>query len=69
MPRQFNRLMESGVDALTMGDHLYKRREIIAVLRKQRSNRQARELSRPVPLVAPGPSFRPSVANRWQSSH
>lgn len=34
MPRQYNRLMESGVDALTMGDHLYKRREIIAVLEK-----------------------------------
>ena len=32
MPRQFNRLMESGVDAVTMGDHLYKRREIITVL-------------------------------------
>lgn len=34
MPRQFNRLIESGIDALTMGDHLYKRREIIAVLEK-----------------------------------
>ena len=32
MPRQFNRLMEAGVDAVTMGDHLYKRREIIPVL-------------------------------------
>tara|TARA_R110002049_G_scaffold47902_2_gene138485 strand:+ start:19760 stop:20539 length:780 start_codon:yes stop_codon:yes gene_type:complete len=34
MPRQFNRLMEAGVDAVTMGDHLYKRREIIAILEK-----------------------------------
>jgi 2',3'-cyclic-nucleotide 2'-phosphodiesterase len=34
MPRQYNRLIESGVDGLTMGDHLYKCREIITVLEK-----------------------------------
>ena len=34
MPRQFKRLMEVGVDAITMGDHLYKCRDIIPVLKK-----------------------------------
>jgi len=32
MPRQYRRLIESGVDAITMGDHLYRRAEIIPVL-------------------------------------
>ncbi|MEM9589107.1 MAG: TIGR00282 family metallophosphoesterase [Planctomycetota bacterium] len=30
--RQFHRLIEVGVDAVTMGDHIYRRREIIDVL-------------------------------------
>ncbi len=34
MPRQYRRLIESGVDAITMGDHLYRRAEIIPVLEK-----------------------------------
>ena len=34
MPRQFNRLIEAGVDAVTMGDHLFKRRELISILEK-----------------------------------
>ena len=33
-PRQFQRLVESGVDAITMGDHIYKSRDIIDVLNK-----------------------------------
>lgn len=32
MPRQFQRLTSSGVDALTLGDHIYKRKEIIETL-------------------------------------
>ena len=32
MPRQYQRLMEAGVDAITMGDHLYKCRDLIRVL-------------------------------------
>ena len=32
MPRQFRRLIESGVDAVTMGDHLYRCKEIVEVL-------------------------------------
>ena len=34
MPRQFKRLMESGVDAVTLGDHIYKCKDIIPVLNK-----------------------------------
>ena len=34
MPRQFNRLIEAGIDAVTMGDHLFKRRELISILAK-----------------------------------
>lgn len=32
MPRQAKRLFEAGVDAITLGDHIYRRREIIATL-------------------------------------
>ena len=32
MPRQAKRLFEAGVDAITMGDHIYRRREIIETL-------------------------------------
>lgn len=34
MPRQYRRLVEAGVDAMTMGDHIYRRAEIIPVLQK-----------------------------------
>jgi len=50
MPLQFKRLIESGVDALTMGDHLYKRREIIPIL--QRSERIVKPAN--FPPEAPG---------------
>ncbi|KAA1259323.1 hypothetical protein LF1_18530 [Rubripirellula obstinata] len=36
MPRQFKRLMEVGVDAITLGDHIYKCRDIIATLNKDK---------------------------------
>lgn len=34
MPRQYRRLIDAGVDAMTMGDHIYRRAEIIPVLQK-----------------------------------
>lgn len=34
MPRQHNRLVEAGVDVITMGDHIYRCKEIIATLEK-----------------------------------
>jgi metallophosphoesterase (TIGR00282 family) len=34
MPRQFKRLIQVGVDAITLGDHIYKCREIIPTLNK-----------------------------------
>ncbi len=32
MPRQYKRLVDAGVDAITMGDHIYRCKEIIATL-------------------------------------
>jgi metallophosphoesterase (TIGR00282 family) len=32
MPRQFRRLVESGVDGITLGDHIYRRKEICELL-------------------------------------
>ncbi len=32
MPRQFQRLTESGIDAVTLGDHIYRRKEILETL-------------------------------------
>lgn len=32
MPRQFRRLRDAGVDCMTMGDHIYRRKEIAEVL-------------------------------------
>ena len=34
MPRQYKRLVEAGFDAITMGDHLYRCKDIIDVLAK-----------------------------------
>ena len=34
MPRQFQRLREAGVDAVTLGDHIYRRKEIIETLQR-----------------------------------
>ena len=33
MPRQFQRLTGSGVDAITLGDHIYRRKEILETLK------------------------------------
>ena len=33
MPRQYKRLLESGVDGITLGDHIYRRNEIIEILK------------------------------------
>jgi len=34
MPRQYNRLIEAGVDVITMGDHIYRCKEIVPTLLK-----------------------------------
>ncbi|QDT03648.1 hypothetical protein K227x_20320 [Rubripirellula lacrimiformis] len=34
MPRQFKRFLEVGVDAVTLGDHIYRCKEIVATLKK-----------------------------------
>ena len=34
MPRQFQKLVGAGIDAITMGDHIYRRKEIIDTLRE-----------------------------------
>ncbi|MEM6778706.1 MAG: TIGR00282 family metallophosphoesterase [Planctomycetota bacterium] len=45
MPRQYRRLIDVGVDAITMGDHLYRRSEIIPIL--QSSERIVRPANYP----------------------
>jgi len=50
MPRQFRRLIETGVDAITMGDHLYRRKEIIEIL--ETSDRLVKPAN--FPATAPG---------------
>lgn len=65
MPRQYRRLIESGVDAITMGDHLYRRAEIIPVL--QESQRIVKPANYPADaagrawVVVPTPSGRLGV--------
>ena len=34
MPKQFERLIDSGIDGITLGDHIFKRKEIISTLQK-----------------------------------
>ncbi len=36
MPRQFQRLVAAGVDAITLGDHIYRRKEIVETLTSDR---------------------------------
>ena len=56
MPRQFKRLMEVGVDAVTMGDHIYKCRDIIPTLIKD--TRIVKPANYPVPK-------RPGELGQW----
>ena len=34
MPKQFERLIDSGIDGVTLGDHIYRRKEIVTTLEK-----------------------------------
>jgi 2',3'-cyclic-nucleotide 2'-phosphodiesterase len=34
---QYQKLMAAGVDAITLGDHIYKKKEIIAILQSERN--------------------------------
>tara|TARA_R110002072_G_scaffold38414_5_gene111373 strand:+ start:4797 stop:5582 length:786 start_codon:yes stop_codon:yes gene_type:complete len=45
MPRQYRRLIEAGVDVMTMGDHIYRRKEIVPIL--QSSQRIVRPANYP----------------------
>ncbi|TWU55309.1 TIGR00282 family metallophosphoesterase [Rubripirellula reticaptiva] len=45
MPRQFKRLTDAGVDAVTLGDHIYRCKEIIATLKK--TNRMVKPANYP----------------------
>lgn len=53
--RQYNRLIEAGVDCLTMGDHIYRKREIIEVL------------ERDSPIVKPANYPPEAPGRRWQT--
>ncbi len=45
MPRQFKRLTDAGVDVVTLGDHIYRCKEIIATLKK--TNRMVKPANYP----------------------
>lgn len=53
MPRQFKRLIDASVDAVTLGDHIYRCKEIIPTLRK------SHQIVRPAnyPAAAPGKTW------------
>jgi hypothetical protein len=42
---QYKTLVESGVDAITLGDHIYKKKEIATVLKEQGEHCQASQFS------------------------
>lgn len=50
MPRQYQRLITAGVDCITLGDHIYRRKEIIETL--QKSDRIVKPAN--FPAEAPG---------------
>lgn len=52
-PALYEKLLKSGVDLLTLGDHIYRRREIISVL--ETSDRVVRPAN--LPPTAPGREF------------
>jgi metallophosphoesterase (TIGR00282 family) len=56
--RQYRRLREAGVDLFTLGDHIYKKREIIDTLKNDE------RLCKPAnfPLEAPGREFARAIA-------
>lgn len=49
--KQYDQLMASGVDAITLGDHIYKKREIASVLRTQKN------IVKPANFPASAPGF------------
>jgi 2',3'-cyclic-nucleotide 2'-phosphodiesterase len=57
-PGQYGELREAGVDMITLGDHIYKRHEIIAVLQREEN------ICKPAnfPSLAPGREFALAVA-------
>jgi metallophosphoesterase (TIGR00282 family) len=57
-PAQYQELRESGVDLVTLGDHIYKRQEIIGVLEREE------RLCKPAnfPSMAPGREFALALA-------
>ncbi|TWT64694.1 TIGR00282 family metallophosphoesterase [Allorhodopirellula solitaria] len=65
MPRQYRRLIDAGVDAITMGDHIYRRAEIIPVLQESErivkpANYPAAAAGRPW-VIVPTPAGRLGV--------
>jgi len=57
-PGQYRELREAGVDMITLGDHIYKRQEIIATLEREE------RICKPAnfPSLAPGREFAVAVA-------
>jgi 2',3'-cyclic-nucleotide 2'-phosphodiesterase len=58
LPNQFRELVEAGVDLITLGDHIYKRQDIIATL--QSDQRVCKPAN--FPAAAPGRTFAVATA-------
>ncbi len=54
-PANYQELIAAGVDCITLGDHIYRRREIASVLAAPAEHRQAGQLSSRPPRAANWP--------------
>ena len=63
-PSLYRKLREAGVDLVTLGDHIYKKQEIIADAGEGRAHLQAGQLSRPTRRAASSPWPRRATARR-----
>ena len=66
-PSLYRKIREAGVDLVTLGDHIYKKAEIIPTLAERGAHLQAGQLParRPRPRLRPGAGRR--TARRWPS--
>ena len=54
-PAIYHELIAAGVDCITLGDHIYRRKEILPVLATEPATSSSRPTSRPPPRAATGP--------------
>ncbi len=67
-PEIYRELIAAGVDCITLGDHIYRRREIDSGPGTRSEHRQAGQLPRLAHRAAIGPSCARPTASTWSSS-